>query len=344
MDFLLRPIGGGDSGSSSVTVLKPQPSLVIKSKIVNVDDRPRNLPSLEADRKVFINLCHDDNAPKPDIPFDANIVYPMIMNNKWEIPIVTSSFRVDHDKKGQECYVVDCCVNSECLEWIAKDYQLKDILVEWCLEAAELRETVEISRDSIAFPKMKKKGDSIPDLEVFSEELDNNYMNDMIEKDSNSEPTSILKARRDLLIQEEEMSIDNSPLGEQLPPLFPGQTTRKKSLIEEIDDLSIQEKPKPSEKVRKSPISYDVTMRKVTTSDKFKLRIDIKIEPVESSLDLNLSYDSTNNDLVLRNLNIHICEEKILKIPLPNIFDRNKVLNNADIYFVKNKKTVTILI
>lgn len=339
MDFLLRPIG------NSSTLLKPEPGFVIKSKVINVDDRPRNLPRLESDRKVFINLCYDEHAPMPEIPFDANVVYPLIMNNKWEIPIVTSAFRVDHDKKGQECYVVDCCINSECIKWISEDYQLKDIVVEWCIEAAELRESVEISRDNIAFPKMKKKGEFIPDLEVFSEELDNNYMKDMIEKDRDSDPASILKAKRDLLMKDEELSIDNtSGTGEELPPLFPTQTTRKKSLIEEIDDLSIQETPKKPKKVRKSEINYDVTMRKITTSDKFKLRIDIVVEPVESSLDLNLFYNSGDNDLVLRNVNTHVCDEKVLKVPLPNIFNRGNVLENADIYFVKKTKTLTIFI
>lgn len=341
MDFMLRPIGSG----SQVTVLKPEPGFVIKSKLVNVTERPRNLPALEVGKKVFVNLCHDKHAPKPDVPFDANVVYPLIMNNKWEIPIVTSAFRIDHDKKGQECYVVDCCVNSDCIGWIAGDYQLRDILVEWCLEAAELRESVEISRDSIAFPKMKKKGESIPDIEVISEELDNNYMKRMMEEDSSAEPAGILKVKRDLLLKDEEMSIDSTGgTGAELPPLFPAQAMGKKSLIEEIDDLSIQETPKKAKKIRKAEIEYDASMRKVTTSERFKLRIDIVVEPVENSRDLNLTYDAKKNELLLKNLNTGVCEEKILKIPLPNVFNRDTVLESADVYFIRGTKTLTIFL
>ncbi|KAI8389695.1 related to Protein interacting with Hsp90 1 [Nakaseomyces glabratus] len=344
MDFLLRPIASGDD--NQVTVLHPEPLFVIKSKIVNIDNRPKKLLKLEAGSKIFVNLCHDPQAPKPEIPFDPNIVYPLIINNKWEIPIVASSIRTDTDKKGQVCYVIDCCVASDCVKWFVEDYQLKEIVVEWCLEAAELREVIEISRDKISFPKMRKKGDSIPDLEIFSNELDGSDIKEATQNDKGNDPSSLLQIRRDLLSQEEDLSLSNDSdiTAHGLPPLFPkANETKGRSLIQEIDDLTLKEKPKNAAKKVQKNIEYNVIMKKIE-NHKYKLRLDIQIDSISGKSDLNIFYDPTNNDIVLRNLNTDLYDQKDFKIPLPNIFEGKDIMNNSEIFYVSKTGTLTIFL
>ncbi|CCH60139.1 hypothetical protein TBLA_0C03360 [Henningerozyma blattae CBS 6284] len=365
MNFLLRPISttskshdriidnqiNEKNNTNAIISTEPTPLFVIKSKVQSSDNRPNTFtfPILQ-DKKIFINVCCADEIPKPDVDFNPNIVYPLIMNNKWEIPIVTTSIRNDTDKKGNLCYVCDCCINTACADWISKDLQLREILNEWCLESCELREVIEISRDNIAFPKMKKKGNKIPTLEILSEDLTQNLniQGQQILNAEKDDPSSILTMKRDLLRKEEEET--STLLGsntEELPPLFPthkrniastddankDNKSKKNPLIQEINQLSINDKDRPVKKLKnptiiKEDVIFDVQMRKTKNTDVYKLRIEIKSDQITSGLDLSLSYEPKNNQLLLKNLNTQIFNENILKIPLPNIFDNkdNKII------------------
>ncbi|KAH9201519.1 pre-RNA processing PIH1/Nop17-domain-containing protein [Zygosaccharomyces rouxii] len=240
MNFFLKP----QDNLSSVVTINPKPEFVIKSKLVSTKNRPKDLPELQIGTKVFINLCHDEQVPQPDINFDPAIVYPLIINDQWEIPIITSSMRQDTDKKGALCYVWDCCINTKCAQWIRKEYQLREIVVEWCLESCDLAELLEISRDDISFPKMKSKGPILP-LEMLSEELNNDYKKEMAKmvEEGRDEPDNLIKMRRSLMDDEEKAALEEK----ELPPLFPinnhpPASNAGKPLIEEIDELSINEK------------------------------------------------------------------------------------------------------
>ncbi|AQZ11188.1 PIH1 (YHR034C) [Zygosaccharomyces parabailii] len=330
MDFFLRP----QSKAESVITINPKPEFVIKSKLASVQNRPLDLPFLEAGAKVFINLCHDPQVPKPDVDFDPAIVYPLIINDQWEIPIITSSVRQDKDKKGALCYVWDCCINSKCVQWIRKEYQLREIVVEWCLESCDLCELIEISRDKITFPKLKSKG-SIAPLEILSEDLNNDYKKEMtkILKEDRDEPRDLIEIRRNLMDDEEKAAL----AGAELPPLIPRNAAAKSSkpLIEEVDALSIEDK-----KCKKlNDVHFQVNMSK--ESGNHKLRIDI-ISELNSAKNYEVQYNPSSNELVIKNTNLQEFNEKILTIPLPDIFV--DVESQMQCSFIKSEKKLSIKI
>lgn len=336
MSFFLQ----SQSDLSSVITINPKPELVIKSKLVSTSNRPTDLAPLELGTKVFINLCHDEQVPKPDINFDPAVVYPLIINDQWEIPIITSSMRQDKDKKGALCYVWDCCINTQCAQWIRKEYQLREIVVEWCLESCDLAELLEISRDDVSFPKMKSKG-PIPPLEMLSEELKSDYKKEMAKmaEEGSDNPDNLIKMRRSLMDDEEKIALEE----EKLPPLFPTNNNEpsaneRKPLIEEIDALSIEEKgSKPPKEV-----NFRVILGK--TDPPHKLRIEITSE-LESSSDYDITYDAINNELVVKNANLENFKEKTLNIPLPNIFDSPETVeSHMQCLFIKTEKKLSIKI
>lgn len=331
MDFFLRPQGKPES----VVVINPQPEFVIKSKLISVQNRPSELPSLKVGTKVFINLCHDDKVPKPDVKFDPAIVYPLIINDQWEIPIITSSAREDSDKKGALCYVWDCCINSQCAQWIRKEYQLREIVVEWCLESCDLSELIEISRDKISFPKLKSKG-SIAPLEILSEELNSDYKKEMakILKDEREEPGNLIKVRRTLMDDEEKAAVE----GGNLPPLIPNNPSEqlRKPLIEEVNALTIEEQRPKTLK----DLHFEVKMGKADDNT-HKLRIDI-VSELRSGKDYNVQYNASNNELVVKSMNRQEFKEKTLAIPLPNIFV--DVESQMQCFFMKGERKLSIKI
>lgn len=349
-NFLLRPINSTES-TASVLLLEPQPGFVIKSKL----DSCSPPTELAIGTKVFINVCFDNQVPKPNTDFNPSIVYPLIMNNQWEIPIITSNVRGDKDKKGAICYVWDCCINTECMSWVNKDYQLREILVEWCLESCELRQSVEISRDRIAFPKLKRKGDKIPTLEILNSDLNQDFrkeIDSIVEKDR-TDPTSILEMQRDLVFGETlgERKNNGNEDTVTLPPLFPttattttNNTTQKKPLIEEIQDLSIREKQaktsKPRAIVEPKTLEYQATMVKTKDDKKFKLKIEITSE-LDSSLDYSIKYDVKNSVLAIKNINLHLYNEKKLEIPLPKIFEEQP---DIKCFFIKSERKLIIFL
>ena len=323
-DFLLRPIKQRhrnedkyvtvEAAGGSVSKIEPIADFVIKTKLISGNGPEK----LQDGRKVFINVCHSPLVPKPEIEFDARIVFPLIIQNEWEIPIITSCYRMDHDKKGQECYVWDCCINSDCSRWICEDIQLREILVEWCLESCEIRDSVVLCRDHIAFPKMKKKGAEIPALEILNDELQQDYkakMHKIIEEEAR-DPMSILRGGND--------DGDNNNNGDDgaLPPLFPMESKTSGAKIEEIDESEIartKEKKAPAAQKQQEDVpEYEVKMKRFNGAA-YKLRILIEDKAQNSRPDqFSPSYNFAENVLYINDK---------LNLPLPN----DIVANAADI-------------
>lgn len=342
MDFMLRPAA---ESSSSVVNLKPIPDFVVKSKLISTEGRPSHLLKLKANTKTFINICHHDEVPKPDIEFTSSVVYPLIMNNQWEVPIVTSSVREDTDKKGAMCYVWDCCINTDCMGWISEDLQLREIVIEWCLESCELSDVVGISREHIAFPKMKKKGEAIPALEIHSSELTNNYQEN-IAKAAEAEddgPSNILRMKRNLL-DDEPSGLLGSTDDDELPPLIPNNKQSGRPLIEEIDSLRIADRQENRHQatVELPELQFDVRIRKTKDTEKFKLRIEVSSQ-INSGSDLELRYNPQENALEIKNINLNVYKEKKLHIPLPNIFSESDISRMQSFFVNKDSKLIIFI-
>lgn len=240
-----------------VLTLIPQPSFVIKTKIEQQNGKRKALT------KVFINVCSNPQVPLPPTTYTDNkdkneefspeIVYPLIMNNKWEIPIITSDEREDTDKKGALLYVYDCFINDKCMTWIHVYTDLKDILVEWCLESVELRFGISLDRDAIKFPKMTYKGidKKLVNLQVLKTDLDSRNF-----QKQKQELERIVKNEEHLLVvdavkgKSEKLGIDQDDSIEDesssTVTIFPRDrdiTNNGKPLIQEIKTTTVPSVP-----------------------------------------------------------------------------------------------------
>ncbi|RKP30953.1 hypothetical protein METBISCDRAFT_15165 [Metschnikowia bicuspidata] len=200
--------------------LTPTPEFVVKTSIVTGSG------DHAFGRKVFINVCHDPQVPKPPGPFEIEAVFAQIVKNEWEIPIVVSPEKVCADKKGALAFVYDCCINSECFAWTQLYRDLRLILIEWAIEAVETMHELVLKRE-YSVPKMLSKGE-LSQTELTADDVDGTLQRRMAELQQNETAALV-----ELLMPEEDDSGD-------LPDLMNiGQTRRP--LIEEIGELSIQE-------------------------------------------------------------------------------------------------------
>lgn len=328
MAFLLRALdsSGGDQAPASLCV-EPQAAFTIKSKLVSCSGGHYSLGA-----KIFINVCHDDQIPMPEVPFSPSVVYPLIMSNQWEIPIVTSAARVDQDKKGEQCYVCDCCVNTTCMQWVRKDLQLREILVEWCVESCELRLRAEISREHLAFPKLRLKGDRIPPLEVLTEDLAADFRKEAQELAEVRDPATLLELRRGLADEDEDSGplnvlngTDESSSTPPLPPLFPAPAVRP--LIEEVGDCGAAHataaSASTSHPVRipapgpRRSLSFDVHMGRPVDRPQARLKVQVQSE-LASLDDYFVAYRSRDNSLIISHNDTQHYFPKEIAIALPH--------------------------
>ncbi|SCU88493.1 LAFA_0E13014g1_1 [Lachancea sp. 'fantastica'] len=338
MTFMLRAVGDPQVERERVLSVEPQAGFAIKTTVEGSSHK-----ELQYGVKYFINVCHASQVPTPDVPFDPSIVFPLIMANRWEIPIVTSAARQDVDKKGTMCYVSDCCVNTECLEWARRNPQLKEILVEWCLESCELRQEIELSRTKLAFPKLRCKGDSIPVLEVLSEDLNADPQKSALDGDqdrSENDPQVFLDMRRDLMDNEEDLDSDG-----KLPPLFPNAHTEgRKVLIEEIEpsEMTLSKQKETSGKHTKQPLELDVRMGPPPSGHRANLRIQVRSE-LTSQQDYQISYDAQENTLnITTSPHHHTYQPQKLQIPLPPVTKSSAA--NMVTSFDRDNRTLSILL
>lgn len=301
--------------------LIPKAGFVVKTKLEEstVD------PPKEKGTKVFLNICSGDDVPLPKVEYDPEIIYPLIMDNKWEIPIVTSDMRVDKDKKGNLAYVYDCIINTKSMRWIQMDKELREILIEWCLESAELRSDISLSRANIVTPKLKSKGE-IPSIKILKADIDLNRLNKEFEervKKLEHDPISILEGKR------YENELENEEIG-NIDIFNINRKVSTKPLIQEIENMSISKKEtnlkvvelkqqkKEEKRDTRELLKYETTMKKVDING-YKLKIEISSQN-QSSLDYELVLDKDKNDIILKNLNPKYSTKKDLVLPLPNIF------------------------
>lgn len=204
-------------------VVHPTPGFVVKTKIV--EGKGDHLYST----KVFINICHDSQVPRPPTDFDAAVTFPMIVDNQWEIPVIVSPEKRASDKKGVPSFVYDCCMNSECFQWIQINKDLKLITVEWCIEAVELMHELVLERE-YSVPKMLQKGE-LSNTEVSSDEMANGLQK-WIHELKHNETLGLIEA---LEPREEEEETE-------LPDLMNIGGSRLRPLIEEIGEMSIEDR------------------------------------------------------------------------------------------------------
>ncbi|SSD60254.1 uncharacterized protein SCODWIG_02015 [Saccharomycodes ludwigii] len=358
--------------SDEIKSIKFTPSkyLVVKSKLISND------------QKIFINIVHHDKYPfPPDIKFDPSIVYPLIINNQWEIPIITTSYVESTDKKGHPCLVWDCCINSECEKWCAANDQLKDILIEWCIESCELRSSLEIDRDDLKFPKLKYKGDIVREIELLEEDIvniDKSSKNDGNNTDKDNKTLATAKDSTveflELKRQYEGGNVDN---GDDVLPelLLPNQHPHKNASVDKSDmknDISASNKPPliqeldstekdlmlkknflvkgKQQKQKSQEISlfrYSVKMgkpSKPTAPYKLKIEITTNMQNV-TSLDFTVNYADYTNTVTVKNTNTHRYKEKSLDIPLPSLYKSSSdYVDNFKVFFLKKSQTLYIFI
>lgn len=186
--------------------LQPAGGFVVKTKIVDGSGIHTY------GTKVFINVCHAPEVAQPPIRFDPAVVFPLIVNNEWEVPLVVLAEKEDTDKKGNALFVYDCCMNSECFRWVQLSKELRLIVIEWCIEAVETAYALVLERE-YALPKMLIKG------ELLHTEIGDDVIKDSFDKIGENEALALVPESDD-----------------ELPSLF-GAGARP--LIEEIDGMSL---------------------------------------------------------------------------------------------------------
>lgn len=136
--------------------------------------------------KVFINVCHDPEVPRPSVDFEPEMVFPLIIENQWEIPIIVSQEKESKDKKGFPSLVYDCCINSKCFQWCQVSKDLRSILIEWCIESVELLYSFTLERE-FSLPKMLSKGE-LCNTEIAKDELSGARLKNRLEALQKNEP------------------------------------------------------------------------------------------------------------------------------------------------------------
>lgn len=237
--------------------LNPKPGYVIKTRLLKS-------PSMQVGTKVFLNICQDTQVPTPEQEFEPNVVFPLIVDNKWEIPIIVSREKLVKDKKGQESLCYDCCINDLCFRWCTINPDLKSILNEWCLEAVELLYSCVLDRE-YSIPKMLNKGE-LSETIIKKNELTDTGLQKTINDMKNNDSLALLEQLKDVPME------DSDP--ENLDIFNRGPST-KGPLIQEIE---VKPHVKPA-KVTYSPteIKYTVRFQKVKSPYSLLITFDSNV-------------------------------------------------------------------
>lgn len=203
--------------------LDPKPGFVLKTRVIEAQSPLKHSPGT----KVFINVCHDSQAPRPPQDFDPAVVYPLIILNEWEIPLIVSEEKATADKKGIPSFVYDCCVNSLCFQWCQVNSDLRQILNEWCLEAVELMYEMTLDRD-YSVPKMLSKGE-LSSTTVPAAEMEGGFQKKLQQLKQN-----------DTLGLIEELKPETERNEGDLPDLMDVNRKHQRPLIEEIGLMTIE--------------------------------------------------------------------------------------------------------
>lgn len=309
--------------TSQVVTLEPKSGFVFKTKLL----APTVNPQRAINTKIFVNVCSNGKVPLPDLSthsFSPETVYPLIMNNQWEIPIIVSSERKDTDNKGQLSLVYDCFINDKCLTWVLLNQDLKKILVEWCMESIELRFSISMDHDLIKYPKLSYKGDLVS-LDVLQEDLKGARRQKQDLESYVSKNEHVLMAIDD----DDEPDINITPL-----------INTKKPLIEEIQPIK-NPAPRPvvstplKLQANTSRLSYVLNFKSIQDSI-YKLLIYVK-PTTPTAPKYNLQYHSKSHCLLLYNS----ASSKPFEIMLPTYLKPDIVF---ECFYVKETATLNIFV
>lgn len=333
--------------------LDPKPGFVVKSRVVDAKD----LSTHPYSTKVFINVCRDDNVPKPSRDFEPEVVFPLIIDNQWEIPIILSTEKKGTDKKGQLSFIYDCCINTSCFQWCQLNSDLRQILIEWCLEAVELMYDLVLERN-YSIPKMLSKGD-LSQTVVLKDDIGESGFQKTLEDLKKNETAGLVQEINAQRGMQDIVDVEDSE--NALPDLMNirelKQTpTPKAPLIQEINDMNISEsassKPKFEEKNANSTsreerecLTYNIVFKPLQRT--YNLLVRICFNQNISALRLALSYNLRSHDLILSNNDPKFCfnvkksiSEDQLVIPLPKNIDVKE--SEVQSYYERSTNTLFV--
>jgi HSP20 family molecular chaperone IbpA len=141
------------------------PSMTTESERKTQFVRPaKGFAMKTADRaggKVFINVCASPQVPKPP-PITAEMLQEE--QTRVRIPLSMGEPREDTDKEGKECTVYDAIMHTEVVERAKTEKEMKQFVVELCLQWVEQKFELALRRP-VKFPKgMLAKGE--PDIQT----------------------------------------------------------------------------------------------------------------------------------------------------------------------------------
>jgi hypothetical protein len=111
--------------------------------------------------KVFINVCASPQIPKPP-PITAEMLQEE--QTRVRIPLSMGEAREDTDKEGKACTVYDAIMHTEVVERAKTEKEMKDFVVELCLQWVEQKFELALRRPA-KFPKgLLAKGE--PDIQT----------------------------------------------------------------------------------------------------------------------------------------------------------------------------------
>lgn len=326
-------------GQENTVQLDPKAGFVVKSRIVSSDDPDRHVLGT----KVFINLCHDRQAPKPDQEFDPTIVFPLIIENKWEIPIIVSEEKYGLDKKGQSSWVYDCCINTECFHWCQVNIDLRSILIEWCIESIELLFGLVLDRQ-FSIPKMLCKGDLSRTIFKESDKKETNYERKLKSLKEN-ETLGVLEEKA---VDAETEEAKNTKLPDlmDIDRKAPLNSQQKTPLIQELNEMQINEARTKQRQIQKAPesnaslekLQFSFSFQKL--SEKYKLAVMFTSKQMSSVEMFKLEFVPTNNCLrfTIRDMHYYFgktANQEIVRhmdVPLPINFTKQESVNFTSIY------------
>jgi hypothetical protein len=354
--------------SQKPLTLSPLAGFVVKTRVLESSE-PSKFSS-----KVFINICHDLQVPRPDVDFDPTVVFPLIIDNQWEIPIIVSTEKTANDKKGVSSFVYDCCINTRCFQWCQINSDLRSILIEWSIESIELLYNVTLDRE-YSIPKMMAKGElsntmvSEDGLKKRMEELENNEALGLLQSESDDDDQPLpdlmnISGLKKILIEEVKES-DKEKVVKKVK-----KVEEEKEATDIMKDIvtdksfksshssnsdSISEEPLLSLSSSK-PLIEELGNMKITDKSKSKIEFDIsfvnlqdrllvKITTKVSPASLRLSYEKSSHSLQLQNLDekhyFSLSTGNFLEIPLPMT---NMVTGGVECFYVKREECLYVFV
>lgn len=317
------------------------PGFVIKSKLFSP------FKVYPSGSKIFINLCWNNKIPIKELKdskgsniedFNIELIFLKISNGEWEIPILTNpEIRETVDKNGNKSILTDCVINEKYFKWCLINKELKEILIQWCIDAIEFQnDEILIDRDFIKLPKRSSIGGELKNIQV-----DIKYLND-ISKELQELSKDMFEGKDETLTlinanKEEDYNEDDN----KLPSLIPNNDKIGKKLIVELSDEEINQditKVKKIKKEEENKISYEIECRNVMNETEIEFKYEIKISTkIKDIKEYQLKLDKINKELIIINIGIN----KEFKFPLPlNIemkqFKSFYVRKEGKIYFFIN--------